>query len=379
MFLPDRKPILFNKNTQQIETLTKNPYNPKEVIFPVAVFNSPGYVITYVSAYKENKNAGYLPLFSFGAVGWYHGKLRSAAICVDREKRQDLRLMPKDKVVTGVHKMRQKLPGNRLREHLENCALTYGCPAAKNFFLGRYEAPLPTSKSCNAGCLGCISLQKSGDISNCQERIKFTPRPEEITAIALEHIRRVKKGVVSFGQGCEGDPLLAAEVIAPAIRKIRSITAKGTININTNGSKPYILRTLFADGLDSIRISFNSVRKDCYNTYFRPKGYHFADVVKSIDLAGRMGKFVSINYFNFPGFTDSPEETRALFSFLKNHPVDLIQWRNLNFDPANYLNLMNKIANHGRPIGIKTVLDRIQTHFPKLKCGYFNPPKENFS
>ncbi|MFC1817352.1 radical SAM protein, partial [Thermodesulfobacteriota bacterium] len=69
--------------------------------------------------------------------------------------------------------MRQKLPGNRLREHLENCALTYGCPAAKNFFLGRYEAPLPTSRSCNAGCLGCISLQKSGAISNCQERIKF--------------------------------------------------------------------------------------------------------------------------------------------------------------------------------------------------------------
>ncbi|MFC1817353.1 hypothetical protein ACFL0M_15800 [Thermodesulfobacteriota bacterium] len=80
MFLPDRKPILFNKNTQQIETISKNPHNPKEVIFPVAVFNSPGYVITYVSAYKENKNAGYLPLFSFGAVGWYHGKFRSAAI-----------------------------------------------------------------------------------------------------------------------------------------------------------------------------------------------------------------------------------------------------------------------------------------------------------
>ena len=34
---------------------------------------------------------------------------------------------------------------NRLFRHLETCALTYGCPAAKNLFLCRYEAPLPTS------------------------------------------------------------------------------------------------------------------------------------------------------------------------------------------------------------------------------------------
>jgi len=86
MFLPDRKPMLYNIRTGSFEILTENPQMPGEEIFPVAVFNSPGYVISCVSAYKEKKNAGYLPLFSYGAVGWHKGRFRSAAIRVDREK-----------------------------------------------------------------------------------------------------------------------------------------------------------------------------------------------------------------------------------------------------------------------------------------------------
>ena len=378
MFLPDRNPIMYNLLTHKIETLAENPYRPGETIFPVAAFNSPGFIITYVSAYKENRTPVQLPLFSYGAVGWHQNRFRSAAICVDRERRQDLRLMPIQKIEAGIHRMQQRFPANRLREHLENCALTYGCPAAKNFFLGRYEAPLPTATSCNARCVGCISLQGEGNISNCQERIKFTPQPEEISALALEHIRNVKNGIISFGQGCEGDPLLTADVIAPAIQSIRARTDKGTINMNTNGSRPDLLFKLFNAGLDSIRVSMNSVRENCYTGYFRPKTYRFADVVESIDLAKRLGRFVSINYLNCPGFTDSPEEIHALIAFLKSHQVDLIQWINLNIDPIKYLRLMNKISNHSRPIGIKMVLEKIKTQFPKLKYGYFNPPKETF-
>lgn len=378
MFLPNRYPVAYNLATRQIETLTENPYQSGEPVFPVAAFNSPGFVVTYISAFKENRAAVSLPLFSYGAVGWHDGRFRSAAICVDRERRQDLRLMPRHKVSAGIQKMKQNLPGNRLREHLETCALVYGCPAAKNFFLSRYEAPLPTATSCNARCRGCISLQKSTDIPNCQERIKFTPLPEEISAVALEHIRRVSHSVLSFGQGCEGDPLLSATVIAQAIRCIRAVTDKGTINMNTNGSKPDLLRELFAAGLDSVRISMNSVRENCYNHYFRPRDYQFADVVKSIDIAKKMQKFVSINYLNCPGFTDSPEEVTALLSFLQKHPVNLIQWRNLNIDPLKYFKLMNRVAKHSRPLGIKTVLRKIKGNYPGLKFGYFNPPKERF-
>jgi len=378
MFLPDRKPVLFNLATRRFESLRENPHAPGEPIYPVAAFNSPGYVISYISAYAENQNAQFLPLFSYGAVGWYQGDFRTAVVMVDPEPRQDLRKMRREDVVAGLNGMRRSLPNNRLRAHLEHCALQYGCPAAKNFFLGRYEAPLPTAQPCNARCLGCLSLQKETGISHSQDRIAFTPSPEEIAEVALAHIGRVKNSVVSFGQGCEGDPLLAAEVIEPAIRQIRSQTPHGTINMNTNGSRPQVLARLFDAGLESIRISMNSVRAACYRAYFQPKGYRFADVLKSIEVALASRKFVAVNYLNSPGFTDTPQEIDALSRFLDQYPIHLIQWRNLNFDPIRYWKVMETAAAHSRPIGMEKLLDRIQKRFPKIKFGYFNPPKEKF-
>lgn len=378
MFLSDRRPVLYNMETGGFEIPKENPHVPGESIFPVAAFNSPGYVITYISAYNEAENAGYLPLFSYGAVGWGKNGFRSAAIRVDREKRQDLRLMKQENVIAGIEEMRKKMPDNRLRAHLEKCALDYGCPAGKNFFLRRYEAPLPTSRFCNAECLGCISFQKNSGITHCQDRIAFTPSPKEISEIAIEHIMKVKKAVVSFGQGCEGDPIMAADVVEPAICMIRTATHRGTINMNTNGSKPDILKRLFNAGLDSVRISINSVREKCYTAYFHPKGYRFSDVMNSIDLAVEMKKFVSINYLNCPGFTDTPQEMKALVAFIKKHRINQIQWRNLNFDPFRYWQIMNDVSNNGRPLGMKTLLDRVKRSFPNLKYGYFNPPKEKW-
>ncbi len=378
MYLPDRRPILFNIHSGKIEALKQNPYVPGEPIFPVTAFNSPGYVISYLGAFAENKHARALPLFSYGAVGWHRGKFRSAVIQVDRERRQDLRLMKAADVRAGIEKMRKQLPGNRLRAHLEKCALQYGCPAGKNFFLSRYEAPLPTAKQCNARCLGCLSSQKLSDIPLSQDRIGFTPSADEIAEVALAHIKRVEKSVVSFGQGCEGDPLLAADVIEPAIRRIRSRTARGTININTNGSLAETLKLLIEAGLDSIRISINSVREDCYHAYFRPKGYRFADVLKSVDLALQNGLFVSVNYLNCPGFTDTPQEVSAFHRFLKQYPIHMIQWRNLNFDPLRYFKIMNAVASSGKPMGMKNLLQQVRKEFPHLKFGYFNPPKEKF-
>ena len=378
MYLPERRPVLLNLQSGRIETVNENPYEPGQVLFPVTAFNSPGYVISYLGAYVETQKAQALPLFSYGAVGWHRGKFRSAVIRVDREKRQDLRLMKPDDVAAGIEKMHNQLPANRLRAHLEKCALQYGCPAAKNFFLSRYEAPLPTASRCNARCLGCLSLQKHSHVPHSQDRIGFTPTPEEIADVALAHIKRVKKSVVSFGQGCEGDPLLAAEVIARAIRLIRSETNGGTINMNTNASLPQALQQVIDAGLDSIRISINSVRQDCYQAYFRPKGYRFSDVLRSLDLALKSGLFVSVNYLNCPGFTDTPPEVEALRRFLKRYPIHMIQWRNLNFDPLRYFEIMNGVAPYSASIGMKNLLKHIRQEFPNLKFGYFNPPKEKF-
>ena len=378
MFLPDRIPILYNVQDRRVEEMKRNPFFPSERIYPVAAFNSPGYLVTHSCAYRVVKDVKKLPLFSYGAVGWHQEAFRSTVICVDRERRQDLRLMKNRHVLAGVERMRKKLPDNRLRRHLETCALTYGCPAGKNFFLGRYEAPLPTSSICNAECLGCLSLQKHGELSCSQERISFTPQPEEIAAVALIHIERVTKGIVSFGQGCEGDPLLATHVIEPAVRLIRSKTARGTIHVNTNGGLTKELERLISAGIDSIRISINSFRKAWYDAYFRPKGYNFSDVMNSIRLSLDKGLYVSINYLNRPGITDTSEEMKCLVSFLKRYPIHRIQWRNLNFDPLHYYEAMHRAAPCGEARGVRKLLGRIRKAFPALSFGYFNPPKETW-
>jgi len=342
MRLPDRVPILYDMETGRFEMMDKNPFQPDEDLFPVAAFNSPGHVVSSVCAYRERNQVEILPLFSYGAVGWHGDGFCSAAILVDAEPRQDLRFMKQADVLTGIEFMRDKLPENRLRKHLERCALEYGCPAGKNFFLGRFEAPLPTARMCNAACLGCLSLQADTDIPCSQERIAFTPDPAEIANVALEHIARVDNSVVSFGQGCEGDPLLAAAVIEPAIRMIRAETDQGTINMNTNGGLPDVMIKLLDAGLDSIRISMNSVREDPYLAYFNPKGYVFADIVRSIDLALEKGCHVAINYLNMPGFTDTIAELESLVAFIEAHPINMIQWRNLNFDPIRYWQAMGQ-------------------------------------
>ncbi len=378
MMLPHRRPIVFNVGTNRFEVIQFNPYDPKEKIYPVGVFNSPGYVNQHVCAYDDAEIENPLPLFSYGAVGFGKNDFRSAAILVDTEPRQDLRQMPHEGVVKGVNQLKKSYPDNRLMRHLETCALQYGCPAGKNFFLRRYEAPLPTSLVCNANCMGCISLQTENNLCACQDRINFTPSPQEIAQVSLEHISRVKKAVMSFGQGCEGEPLTAVKAIAPAIEMIRKETDRGTINLNTNGSLPDHVKTLCKAGLDSMRVSMNSVRENCYQAYFRPN-YDFSDVLQSIKTAKEKGKFVSINYLNCPGFTDSQKEVDALVLFIRTHGIDMIQWRNLNFDPKRYLRLMTIAEDGGSPTGMARLIETLSREFPDLIHGYFNPPKENYA
>ena len=79
--------------------------------------------------------------------------------------------------------------------------------------------------------------------------------------------------ILSFGQGCEGEPLLQARRIEQAIRAIRARTARGTLNINTNASNPRALQRLYDAGLDSLRASTISAVPETYNAYYRPIGY----------------------------------------------------------------------------------------------------------
>jgi MoaA/NifB/PqqE/SkfB family radical SAM enzyme len=266
-------------------------------------------------------------------------------------------------------------PKNRLIGHLARCALAYGCPNAKNFFLSRYEAPLPISPSCNCNCIGCISYQPEKVFPVTQPRIKFIPTPEEIAEIALFHIRNVKDPLVSFGQGCEGEPLTAGDILEESIRIIRNSTPKGLINLNTNASRPAVLKRLFDVGLDSIRVSMNSAQKAYYTMYYKPKRYNFDNVADSIDIAKTKNRFVSVNYLTLPGFSDSKGEFAAFEDFIRKHKIDMVQFRNLNIDPLYYFKSIGFSAKTSDLIGIKSVITLLKREIPSLMIGYFNPAK----
>ena len=314
-------------------------------------------------------------MFSYAAAAFYKGSFYAAAIRVDKDIRHDSRFISLTKVRSRARRLRKELVGNRLVPHLERCALVYGCPNAQNFFLKRFECPLPTSPSCNASCAGCISFQKSSSCNASQPRITFVPTPEELAGIALFHLANVKDAVISFGQGCEGEPLLQARIIEKSIRLIRRSSSKGVINMNTNGSKPDALKRLLDAGLDSVRISMNSCRKEYYDRYYSPKGYVFADVLRSIKTAKKAGAFVSVNYLTMPGFTDSKDEFAAFRKLLRRYRIDMIQWRNLNYDPLKYFEKIRAKIKPSDMVDIKEEIKLLKKEFPRLRMGYFNPPK----
>ncbi|MBF0121858.1 MAG: radical SAM protein [Candidatus Omnitrophica bacterium] len=363
-FLPNRYPVGFN--------IQKNTYEPMANCSPVAAFIPPGYTQTLTAAYAEAKDAELLPLFSYAPVAYYKGAFYIPAIRIDQRKNHDLSSLDKKMLCKKI----QVFEGtkNRLITHLAGCAQVNSCPNAINFFLGKYEAPLPVSPSCNARCLGCISAQPKGSCPATQPRITFVPTPEEIAEVALTHINRVSRSIVSFGQGCEGEPLLNAAIIKKAINIIRKETSRGTIHMNTNAGRTKDVEALCKAGLNSMRVSLNSVRPDLYHSYYSPRDYTFSDVIASIVTAKQHKKFIALNYLVMPGLTDTKEEFQKLVKFIHKTRVDMIQWRNLNYDPQRYLKKMDQ-NNKSPLLGIKTIIQLLQKQFPKLRHGYFNIPQ----
>lgn len=373
--LPDRMPVAIDPQSGEFVHLEENPLVEGERCFPVATFLAPGYTGAFSTAFVEGKTKGLLPLFAYTAVVFYKGEFYAPNVLVDSELRQDPRYMDLTLMRKNINVFKKMFPKNRLIVHLENCACVNGCPAAKNFFLKRYEAPLPASPSCNCQCLGCISYQPGKKIPATQSRIRFIPTPGEIAEVALFHMKDVRDPVVSFGQGCEGEPLMVADTIEKAICLIRAETRKGIINLNTNASKPQAVARLFDAGLDSVRVSLNSVQEEFYDRYYNPCGYTFKDVVKSIQTAKKRGGFVSLNYLVMPGFTDSRKEHNAFKKFVFRHKIDMIQWRNLNFDPQAYFKMLKHDNSSDNLIGINAVIRSLHKEFPSVMKGYFNPSR----
>ena len=354
-----------------------------EAQLAVAAFAAPGYTLSAHPAYESAADAPLLPLFAYGAVGFAGGRFYICARRVDAEPRQEFRRIPRSRIEKGARALLRAYPRNRLIRHiLDNCVARYDCPAARNFALGRYEAPLPSSRVCNARCVGCISAQEKDSPVRMtpQCRLTFTPTPEETAEVMRVHAaRETRAPIYSFGQGCEGDPLMNPDLLEESVRLFRAEGGPGTINCNSNASNPGAVARLAEAGLTSLRVSCNSARDALYARYYRPVNYCLDDVRASIREARVRNVWVSLNLLFFPGITDTEEELDALARLVGENGVSMIQWRNLNIDPEWYFRRMGGDADGEERLalspgmGLARFMKRLKKLCPWLRYGYFNP------
>jgi hypothetical protein len=263
-------------------------------------------------------------------------------------------------------------PSSRLLRQLALCAEHYGCYTAQNVFYRRWEGAIPASPACAAQCVGCISEQLGGDVVSPQERLPFAPTPEEIAEIAVPHLQEAEHAMVSFGQGCEGDPLNRARPLARAIGLIRAVTPRGTINMNTNGWHTRGLGLMIDAGLARIRVSLFSATREGYRAYYQPRGYGLDDVERSLRLAHERGLYVSINLLTFPGYTDASGEVDALCALLERTGVDEVQLRTLNIDPDMLRRAVPAPA--GAELGIAGLMAVLRRRLPHLALATHSRP-----
>lgn len=331
-----------------------------------------GFTRTRLPAYEKTAQTEPLPFFGYTAVAGWHGRLYAAAVQTDDPERWTPSNYDARKLERLVRERLLAEPENRVLQQHAHCALDYHCPTASNIFLRRWEGAVAVSPGCNARCVGCISKQDEDNLVSPQDRLMFVPSEDEVVEVAVAHLERAPDAILSFGQGCEGEPLLQARLIERAIRTIRARTDRGTLNINTNASNPRALQRLYDAGLDSLRASTISARRETYDAYYRPIGYTFADVRRSLTLARDAGVYTSINLLSFPGYIDAEDEVEALVAFLRETGVRLVQMRTLNIDPEVFLPRVPQ--PHGRPLGIPALLDTLRREVPGITIGNFSRP-----
>lgn len=371
--LPGRAPVGYNPKTDRFvpvpEGYTVGGPGP---VYAVAALLPQGYTRTLLPAYLSTEEAPVLPIFGYTAVAFRGDDLVVAAMKTDEGDKWDPVHYNTQDLRGRIERRLSLHPDNRILKQLAKCSLEYQCFTAQNIFYERWEGGLPVSPACNANCVACISNQVSECCPSPQRRIDFVPTLREVVEVGAHHLERADDAIISFGQGCEGEPTLQGRLIAEAVREMRRSTGRGTININTNAGDPAALAPIIEAGLDSIRVSLISARPEIYEAYHRPRGYSLDDVKRSIKLARRHGVFVSINLLAFPGLTDTEPEVDALCEFIEETGVNMLQIRNLNIDPEQLAKIID--LSQYSPAGMRAALDHISDNFPELLIGNYSRP-----
>lgn len=363
--MPGLAPIGLDKADGSPVLLPENPYGGGEPVYALAALLPQGFTRLLCPA-TEDKDTP-LPLLGYTAVGMDNGRLVVAAQQTDEHKRWHPRYFNTPQLPRLTQERLDEFPDNRLIRQLAHCALEYGCFTAQNIFYRRWEGGIPASPVCNADCLGCISLQPSQCCPSPQQRISFRPRAEEIGEIALAHLRYAADAIVSFGQGCEGEPSLNHKAIAEAICQVRRQTRRGRFNINTNAGDCQAIHALLEAGMDSMRVSIFSPLPEEYAAYHRPCGYGLPQVRESLFLAREYRRPTALNLLAYPGFSDDPRRLAALVDLVRETGVAQIQLRNLNCGPA----LMAPFLADSHGEGMLFFIDELRRLLPGVQIGSY--------
>jgi pyruvate-formate lyase-activating enzyme len=371
-WLPGTRAIGIRPEDGQLEALPASCY-------AVGALLPQGYTRLFLPGYsKRAKEEETLPLFGYTAVGWHKDAFVVAAHQTDASDEWNPEAVSEADVEAAVQRVLQTFPENRLFAHLSHCALVYGCMTARNTFLGRQEGAIPASNVCNAACVGCISEQPEGaPFPAPQTRLTFRPTVEEMVEVMHAHIQQNPRGVVSFGQGCEGEPSTRFLDIAKSIRALRERTSDGYVNINTNAGFTRGIQRIVDAGLNLMRVSTISAIPEHYDAYYRPRQYKVSDVEASLAYAADHGVYTSINYLVFPGVSDREEEVEAMAAFLRRAKVKLVQMRNLNIDPEYYLRIVPQ--RKGDILGMVDMMDVLKSECTGLEIGSYThvPPVQH--
>lgn len=331
----------------------------------------PGFTRTYLPG--EVKTDGpVLPQWAYTAAAWGKSGPVVWAIHTDRRKHWTPERFSTPEVKVLVKEHLERFPGNQVLKQLKTCALVYRCFTSQNVFYARDEGGIPASVMCNAQCIGCISDQPDDGPPASHDRMDHGPTPQEMADVGVFHLEHAPgRTMISYGQGCEGEPLTRWKAIADSIKLIRARTQRGSININTNGSLTKGLAALYDAGLDSVRVSLNSAVKDLYEAYYQPNKYGWEDVEASIALSRERGAYVALNLLLFPGVTDRKGEAEALLKLVKKYRVDQLQTRPLAIDPLQYIELARGKGAGGEPMGVAPMLAMFKKKAPWLVIGNF--------
>ncbi|ELR15259.1 radical SAM domain containing protein [Acanthamoeba castellanii str. Neff] len=415
-----RAPVGYQRDDQEAEVLSADPktdranMTKRDRTWPpeaVAVSLPAPYIATHYSSFNSLPGGQTLPLFFYTPVGWWKkgSDFLVPAMRIDDDPRQDLEHFEDEEIIDKkIQEKLEKFPDNRFVQHLGTCVANYSCLSAINFFMGRWEAHAGADIAAGQYDVPGLSLPAEGP-----ERPLGTL--QAIVEVAVEHLAKAPHAIIAFGQSCEGEPLLQADLLCEVIAKIRQRTRRGTIHVNTNGTVTEAVARLRESGLDSLRVDVNSVRREYFNRYTRlnyepvverlrqaarermerakrgepepdPEGEEaqslepddsFDKAKESLKVMKDRGGFTSIRYMILPGLNDERKEVDELCRFIEETRIDMIQWRNIALDPEYYLTSIKyeppASVVYAEKLGVKQLMETIRDKYPHVKHGYYNP------